>query len=519
MRVITLARIPLVGTVASNVLEYGTGALNINASRIGYASKEDREVNTLGLERVKGTSGGWKTTSTAGVQPSGESTGGRWPGNIILSHRAGCVLRGTRQIKTHDKPHAKNVHGTNGQGGQNVYTKYEALPGTMFGHADADGNETVEDWLCITGCPVAALDGQTGDRAATWTNSSTRRPSEAKPSSKFRPNQEAYMPQGPLYADTGGASRYFKHIHEESDMEANVPQELLDYLHTMITPTEVQVEGGGNTLVALNFDDVDWSDHEDASLHGFIGQGTPTEDQLNEMWRALKPGAHVMLIAPEDSPTGHKGACALEDRGFEIRDAILWVREAGHLHYVPKASSRERNAGCTHLAKERGGEPMYEFFGDIDEETIGEAEEKLLELGVEEDVVNAIQDTGIPKSQVPSELWHLFRQKPEEKGGYGNNHPTVKPKDVMKRLLHDVPEGATVLDPFMGSGSMGIACLETGHSYIGIEMQEEYLEIADARIRHWDRTKAGWIGAEIESDLKKEDKEKEEVSLGDLLGF
>ena len=65
----------------------------------------------------------------------------------------------------------------------------------------------------------------------------------------------------------------------------------------------------------------------------------------------------------------------------------------------------------------------------------------------------------------------------------GNNHPTVKPTELMAYLCRLVtPPGGTVLDPFMGSGSTGKAAIREGFQFIGIEMNPEYLEIAKARI-------------------------------------
>lgn len=67
--------------------------------------------------------------------------------------------------------------------------------------------------------------------------------------------------------------------------------------------------------------------------------------------------------------------------------------------------------------------------------------------------------------------------------GVGNNHPTVKPTDLMRYLCRLVtpPEGI-VLDPFMGSGSTGKAAMLEGFRFIGIEREEESFVIAEARI-------------------------------------
>jgi len=64
-----------------------------------------------------------------------------------------------------------------------------------------------------------------------------------------------------------------------------------------------------------------------------------------------------------------------------------------------------------------------------------------------------------------------------------NTHPTVKPVELMKYLCRLVtPKGGIVLDPFMGSGSTGIAAKDEGFDFIGIEMEEEYFNIASSRI-------------------------------------
>jgi site-specific DNA-methyltransferase (adenine-specific) len=64
-----------------------------------------------------------------------------------------------------------------------------------------------------------------------------------------------------------------------------------------------------------------------------------------------------------------------------------------------------------------------------------------------------------------------------------NNHPTVKPTDLMRYLCRLVtPPGGTVLDPFMGSGSTGKAAALEGFQFVGIEREDRYMDIARARI-------------------------------------
>ena len=66
-----------------------------------------------------------------------------------------------------------------------------------------------------------------------------------------------------------------------------------------------------------------------------------------------------------------------------------------------------------------------------------------------------------------------------------NHHPTVKPTALMLYLIRLVtPKGGTTLDPFMGSGSTGKAAVRGGFDFIGIEMEQEYFRIANARIQY-----------------------------------
>ena len=65
-----------------------------------------------------------------------------------------------------------------------------------------------------------------------------------------------------------------------------------------------------------------------------------------------------------------------------------------------------------------------------------------------------------------------------------NNHPTVKPIKLMKYLCRLItPKGGTILDPFTGSGSTGIGAIQEGFNFIGIEREEEYIKIAEERIK------------------------------------
>ena len=60
-------------------------------------------------------------------------------------------------------------------------------------------------------------------------------------------------------------------------------------------------------------------------------------------------------------------------------------------------------------------------------------------------------------------------------------HPTEKPLSLMVELVSKCPQG-TILDPFMGSGTTGVACANLGRKFIGIEIEPKYFDIALRRI-------------------------------------
>jgi DNA modification methylase len=65
---------------------------------------------------------------------------------------------------------------------------------------------------------------------------------------------------------------------------------------------------------------------------------------------------------------------------------------------------------------------------------------------------------------------------------HSRHHPTEKPVRLMTDLIAKCP-GTTVLDPFMGSGTTGVACANLGRSFVGIEIDRQYFDIACERIR------------------------------------
>lgn len=80
--------------------------------------------------------------------------------------------------------------------------------------------------------------------------------------------------------------------------------------------------------------------------------------------------------------------------------------------------------------------------------------------------------------------WFVVNQvKNVSKTKDGINHPCTMPVEVMERIVGVLPKGVTVIDPFMGAGTTGIACKKLGYDFIGIELDNDYFRIAEERIK------------------------------------
>jgi len=120
---------------------------------------------------------------------------------------------------------------------------------------------------------------------------------------------------------------------------------------------------------------------------------------------------------------------------------------ASRFFYCATASKSERNAGCDLLSEKKGG-------------------------SMEANITDTMQLGG---ASLKGE--HKLIQSTK------NNHPTVKPIKLMEYLVRLVtPKGGVCLDPFIGSGTTAIACKRLGFKYLGIEREEDYIKIANARL-------------------------------------
>jgi site-specific DNA-methyltransferase (adenine-specific) len=257
---------------------------------------------------------------------------------------------------------------------------------------------------------------------------------------------------------------------------------------------------------------------------GFMGQEWDGGDIAfrRETWelalKLLKPGGH--LLAFSASRNYHRMAVAVEDAGFEIRDQIIWLYGSG----FPKSHNLGDGWGTALKPAHEPimmGRKFIEGTNKNNREKYGtgginidgcRVEGGRFPANVMHDGSDVISDEMIGYGNGGSASRYFYCPKVSRKerdGGLDdmkdgkpvrwnkagewtndttpakNTHPTVKPVELMKYLCRLVtPEGGTVLDPFMGSGSTGMAAKSEGFEFIGIEKEEEYYKVADKRIKN-----------------------------------
>lgn len=258
---ILVFRKPFKGSLTKNVLAYGTGALNIDATRVRHSSEKDFENHKKQVEAVKAKGGvrgdSWKNASDL----SGANdvhTGGRWPANMVLTHHPECRLVGTKDIKKNGSGLVKGTEKSTSGNDVTMGAFKERLPFEAYGEGTT---ERMANWECHECCPIAALDAQSGDRPSTLTGRADPNTSHAHPGTEFNPNSTFLGERSHhsnVYADDGGASRFFQqfpselkepffYIAKANRMEASLgefkvmhptlkPVRLMAYLIKLVTP-------------------------------------------------------------------------------------------------------------------------------------------------------------------------------------------------------------------------------------------------------------------------------------------
>ena len=193
-------------------------------------------------------------------------------------------------------------------------------------------------------------------------------------------------------------------------------------------------------------------------------------------------GTKAVVISKDDNKNIHDGSISTDveivpiGKGRYPSNTIIdeevaeLLGDKAKFFYTPKVSKKERNAGCEHLeAKVQNSNGKGRTYND----RCAVCKKKF--IGSE--MSRCQCPTGVKKTDKS-----VYKNK--------NHHPTVKKISLMEYLVKLItPENGICLDIFLGSGSTGVACSIQGFDFLGVEREEEYYEIAKARIKHWQNIK------------------------------
>jgi hypothetical protein len=437
-----VVRKPPSGTVAANVLAYGTGALNIDACRTQWddasLAKDSARRQT---PRTDITGGHLLTGAASGYVGDASSPPGRWPTNVVLSHAGN----------------------------------------------DVDGDLCAEG--CVPGCPVAELDRQSGTVASTGTPYRAPRPGIAS-SGGYGGGGVGKGVQGPLYSDTGGASRFFPVLRYERKCA----------LFGMLTGCGRVSGAAAKSLPAGRPQGVAANAASGTSSQPSVARSAPsTSSAATAPSRSAHTPETTPVTAPEAAPTKSDDLSALRaaSAGSLCDSCVTAIARSvaatsrGHSPAIPLGLPSTADFSERILSRS-----LALIAADLaSSDTTSTTTALTTSLGCAVDAIRTYimrasrlaprrsEASGLPLDAAPCLKYEAKAPASERPKVDGEAHATVKPLTLLRWLVQLVtPPGGVVLEPFAGSGTTIEACLVEGFRCIAVEREAKYLPLIMARI-------------------------------------
>lgn len=238
------------------------------------------------------------------------------------------------------------------------------------------------------------------------------------------------------------------------------------------------------------------SDNNSMSSKNYTRHTIEIQNELAKQWdgwgTALKPAHEPIVVArkPLSEKTVAKNVLEYGTGALNIDECRVLRMHDSEVIEKKKKESAEKVA----IAEELGRWPANVIHDGSDEVVSKFPNSKSgksngnAQAGITGNVTPMRRGTLIPRNDSGSASRFFYCAKASKSDREdGNNHPTVKPTELMKYLCRLItPPNGIVLDPFMGSGSTGKAALQEGFKFVGIEMNKEYYEIAQNRLSSLD---------------------------------
>ena len=209
-----------------------------------------------------------------------------------------------------------------------------------------------------------------------------------------------------------------------------------------------------------------------------------------ELHRVTKVGGVIVWIVNDatingsETGTSFRQALFFKECGFNIHDTMIWQK-------ISPFSHKNRYIACFEymFVFSKGIPKTTNIICDRKNKWAGTAvhgTQRLTADGELQEINGLKVGRKIKEFGARYNIWDMPGDKNNKTG-----HPAVFPLALVQdHIITWSNEGDTILDPFMGSGTTGIACLNTGREFIGIELDEQYFKIATDRV---DKAKSTWL--------------------------
>lgn len=303
-------------------------------------------------------------------------------------------------------------------------------PGRFPANLVLSHNPDCEDDQCSLGCAAGMLDAQSGLSKSTKLNCVQ---SARDPQSKGRERER--VDEG--YSDRGGASRFF-YCAKTSTSERNAGLDRIEIVNVSLGSWE-----NADLKAVLQVDT--------ASLPPKVIDASGTLSKDAPEWNTLLFGSEPMDRSQQEC----KSTTAMAPSWITDSKTLSWLHRCStSVSILDARSSMESGGNHVGHAQSESPSPSSTSAGM---DTATNARDAIL----------------------------LGQLQIRSAGALKSTHPTVKPQKLMRYLCRLItPPSGVVLDPFMGSGSTGLAALSEGFSFIGIDKEIEYFDIAKKRIEH-----------------------------------
>jgi site-specific DNA-methyltransferase (adenine-specific) len=198
----------------------------------------------------------------------------------------------------------------------------------------------------------------------------------------------------------------------------------------------------------------------------------------NELYRVMKPGGVVVWVVNDktekgtETGTSFRQALHFMDIGFNLNDTMIWEKS----NPMPQVKQPRYNQVFEYMFVFSKGTPKT--FNPIMEpcKCAGQIYDSTCKnIGGENGRTH--KTFNVNKEKVKSNIWNIAVAQNK------TIHPAVYPLQIaLDHIRSWSNEGDIVLDPFMGSGTTGLAALELNRKFVGIEMNNEYFELSEQRI-------------------------------------